>query len=345
MKDEQADKQKDAPTEPGMVPLTAPALTQKASRELRERFATKHRRLLEEVTALLGQGDHMGIIFGRNTNEYSIEARGIVKDLCRCRTDEDVALLAYEEYDREFGPGGVGSQKDYAKVARKIWDLWQKCVRDDAAAWSLLDAEWDETGNSHCVSTARSCPNCEAETEVFKWDCVNGTDDPSLRDDLLEGRLNVLKCGVCGEESPLDGQSILGDDLLYVDTRRGYAVQYCSLWMDHMEDPAWRDATFKGEFTRDGKVNKSAPKEVNDDPQWRHATSKGSFARDTKQVVAPPPCMADPHVVLDLGELRRYVRFRDRLFDLYERLGDELFPPSKKHEESPRAAGCGGNEP
>lgn len=75
-----------------------------------------------------------------------------------------------------------------------------------------------------------------------------------------------------------------------------------------------------------------------DDPMWQHATSKGSFARDAKQVIEPPPCMADPHVVLDMGELRRYVRFRDRLFDLYEELGDELFPPKKEPVAQPRDA-------
>lgn len=314
-------------------------MTLTKNRELRERFAVKHRKLLDEVTALLGQDDRIGIVYKNNPFEYSIESDAIVKDICRCHTVEDVACLAYEVYDRMFGPGGVGSQKDYAQLARKIWGLWQECLQDDADAWSLLDDEAVERGgNSHCISTTRSCPKCKAKTEVFKWDCVNGTDDPSLRDDLLEGRLNVLKCGGCGAESPIDGQSICGDDLFYVDTRRGYSVQYCSLWMERMEDPAWRNSSFKDAFTRDAKLANPSPVEAIDDPAWRNATSKGSFARDAKLATEPPSCLADPHLVLDMGELRRYVRFRDKLFDLYEELGDESLPPSQKPADEPRKA-------
>lgn len=62
------------------------------------------------------------------------------------------------------------------------------------------------------------CPHCSSEETVTIWDIVEATDDPDLRDRLLEKRLQVLDCSNCGRHYILD------TPLLYRDARRGFSL-------------------------------------------------------------------------------------------------------------------------
>ncbi|MCX7818818.1 MAG: CpXC domain-containing protein [Kiritimatiellae bacterium] len=62
------------------------------------------------------------------------------------------------------------------------------------------------------------CPRCRDEFEVELWDAVNLVDRPSARDEVLQNRLNVVKCPTCELSFRVD------KPLLYLDPGRGFGI-------------------------------------------------------------------------------------------------------------------------
>ncbi len=127
------------------------------------------------------------------------------------------------------------------------------------------------------------CPACGAESQATVWRSMNVTLDPDAKKQLLAGTVNVFSCPKCRYESLLDV------DLLYHDMTRGFCVQYY---------PYERlgDNGFLANFTVDGSPRLGLP--------------------DGLALPAGADYLTRPHIVFELGELVRYVAFRDRLHEL-----------------------------
>jgi Zn ribbon nucleic-acid-binding protein len=130
--------------------------------------------------------------------------------------------------------------------------------------------------------TAR-CPKCGEERDVQVWRSINVGLDPEARRQLLAGHVNVYECGKCG------GESLIDVDLLYHDPELELAVQYYPY--ERLGDDG-----FLSNFTPAGELAMELP--------------GGAAVRERAGY------LLRPHVVFDMGELVRYVAFRERLYEL-----------------------------
>jgi hypothetical protein len=122
------------------------------------------------------------------------------------------------------------------------------------------------------------CPQCGNEQDVSIWQSINATVDPEARQELLDGRVNLFHCSKCAYEAAIV------TDLLYHDMKRQFWVRY------HPFESLNKDGFFDY-FTSQGE-----PKPDND-------------------VEANAYIFQRPHIVFDMGELVRYIIFRERLFE------------------------------
>jgi hypothetical protein len=87
-----------------------------------------------------------------------------------------------------------------------------------------------------------NCPNCGHLQDNVVWTSLNVSLDPTLREKLFNGEINVLVCQKCGN------RALISTALLYHDMKRKYCVQYYPV-------QAIEDAEFFKRFTKDGKLN------------------------------------------------------------------------------------------
>lgn len=127
------------------------------------------------------------------------------------------------------------------------------------------------------------CPACSEDAQAVVWRSMNVTQDPDAKDLLLAGTINVFKCPKCGYESLLDV------DFLYHDMDIRFCVQYYPF--ERLAD----DNLFAN-FTSVGEPVLTVPEGVN-------LPENADYLRR-------------PHIVFEMGELVRYVAFRDRLHEL-----------------------------
>lgn len=127
------------------------------------------------------------------------------------------------------------------------------------------------------------CPACGEESSAPVWRSMNVTQDPEAKELLLAGTVNVFQCPKCRYESMLD------IDFLYHDMEKRFCVQYY---------PYERlgDDRFLANFTTDAEPGIAVP--------------------DGMQVKPGMEYLTHPHIVFEMGELVRYVAFRDRLYEL-----------------------------
>jgi len=93
--------------------------------------ASKRQKKLEEqnpaffqrVVEILLKHDLMGIDYEVNPDEYEPEAGTIIPRLTECSNYQDARKMIYEEFIRWFYDD-VGSETEYADVAKEIWDAW-----------------------------------------------------------------------------------------------------------------------------------------------------------------------------------------------------------------------------
>jgi Zn ribbon nucleic-acid-binding protein len=127
------------------------------------------------------------------------------------------------------------------------------------------------------------CPACGEESQVAVWRSMNVTQDLDAKELLLAGTVNVFQCPKCRYESLLDV------DFLYHDMERQFSVQYYPY------------------------------ERLSDDNFLANFTVEGAPALDVSQGVELPGRMdylLRPHIVFEMGELVRYVAFRDRLHEI-----------------------------
>jgi predicted nucleic-acid-binding Zn-ribbon protein len=126
------------------------------------------------------------------------------------------------------------------------------------------------------------CPKCGAKQTETLWETINVTLNPELKEKLFQGEINRFRCKNCGNEA------YISLPLLYHDMRKKYCVQYYPF--DWLEDDQMLD-----DFSREGEPNFSLP-----------------VARTLEY-------MEKIHIVFEMGELVRYIIFRDKLSEKWEK--------------------------
>jgi len=111
---------------------------------------------------------------------------------------------------------------------------------------------------------------------------MNVSEDPDAKELLLSGTVNVFQCPKCRYESMLD------IDFLYHDMERKFCVQYYPY--ERLSDDG-----FLANFTTGAEPAIAVPEGMQVKPGMEYLTH--------------------PHIVFEMGELVRYVAFRDRLFE------------------------------
>jgi hypothetical protein len=124
------------------------------------------------------------------------------------------------------------------------------------------------------------CPHCGNEQELEIWGSVNVKLDPELKEKLLGGEINVFACEKCGKRTFYDAP------LLYHDMELHFCIQYIP--PEELDDPSLFQR-----FALDGTLP------VREDDPTRSLP-------DLQYVLRP-------HIVFDMGELLRYVAFRDAI--------------------------------
>jgi hypothetical protein len=126
------------------------------------------------------------------------------------------------------------------------------------------------------------CPGCGHPRELTVWSSLNASLDPEARQALLNDNINTFVCGQCRKKV------FYSIELLYHDMTLGFCVQYYP----------------PGAIDHDGFYNYFTPEGTIDlgDAAAKCPDGGGYVAR--------------PHIVFDMAELVRYVRFRERLAEL-----------------------------
>jgi predicted RNA-binding Zn-ribbon protein involved in translation (DUF1610 family) len=124
-----------------------------------------------------------------------------------------------------------------------------------------------------------ACPHCGHEQSVVV--------SPHARDELFAGRINVFLCESCGQNA------VISIPLLYHDMKRRFTVQFYPF-------EALDDDEFVQGF----------------DPDGTNRQHSDAFPLDlAPQVKLDMEYLRRPHIVFDMGELTRYVLFREHIFD------------------------------
>lgn len=121
------------------------------------------------------------------------------------------------------------------------------------------------------------CPYCHKKQQTTVWSSINVQADPLAKQQLMEAKINVLFCQKCGKRANI------ANELLYHDMLEGFWVQFIPF--DALEAKNLLDR-----FTPEGE-------------------KKYDYQGHDRGYISRPP-----HLVFDMGELVRYVIFRDRLF-------------------------------
>ena len=123
------------------------------------------------------------------------------------------------------------------------------------------------------------CPDCGFEQNVQVWRSVNVTLDGDLRDRLFNGEINFFECQSCG------ARRFMNAPLMYHDMQRQFTIQY-------LPEEALDDEEQLRSYCADGSVNTTGlpPK-----------------------MVETASYMVHPHIVFDMGEMLRYIVFREKL--------------------------------
>ena len=122
------------------------------------------------------------------------------------------------------------------------------------------------------------CPQCAKENTVRVWESLNAAMDPEEKKALLEGNLNTYQCQGCGL------RILVPVPFMYHDTDRRICVQFYPF-----------DALRSPDF-------------------YQHFSPYGAVSRQVSRDLDLPEYMRNRHIVFDMGELVRYIVFREKIF-------------------------------
>lgn len=126
------------------------------------------------------------------------------------------------------------------------------------------------------------CPKCASKGKVTVYQSINVSLDASLREKLLNGKINIFHCSKCAHDA------FISVPLLYHDMDRKFMVQFFPFSLI-------KEKNFLQQFTSDAEM-----------------TEMQTLPRKTKNLYKRI------QVVFDMGELVRYVVFRERLYEAWK---------------------------
>lgn len=127
------------------------------------------------------------------------------------------------------------------------------------------------------------CPKCGVRQTTTVCDNINVSLEPTLKEKLFQGEINHFKCEECKENV------FISIPLLYHDMERHILIQFYIF--DFL-----RDKKFLEQFSKDGELSFTITRLY---PRKLRKYYKGI------------------HIVFDMGELVRYVIFRECLYNLW----------------------------
>jgi len=131
---------------------------------------------------------------------------------------------------------------------------------------------------TRCESYRIKCPLCGNKIRVILWDTINATLSPKKREELVQGKINVVECPSCKKTFKVS------KSLLYHDMARNFMV-----WYYPFESTKHR--SFFVEFSADGNLEDNV-----------------GLAKDEI-----PEYMKNVHYVFSMDEMIRYILFREKL--------------------------------
>ena len=126
------------------------------------------------------------------------------------------------------------------------------------------------------------CPECGHAQMTVYYQSINVNFNPELKEELFKGRLNLFECEECGHKALIDLM------FLYHDMEKMFCVQYYPFARVMQKDERLAEM-----YTIEGKLK----------------------LPDNVQLAEIAGYMLEPHVVLSLEEMVRYVQFRDVLHE------------------------------
>lgn len=135
------------------------------------------------------------------------------------------------------------------------------------------------------------CPECGHEQETTVWESINTSISPELKESLLKAEINMFHCDTCQHKA------FIAAPLLYHDMDAKFCVQY-------YPPEALDDANFYEQFSDRGFL------------------ADGIGVPNIKGVAY----LYRPHIVFDMDEMLRYIKFRDRLGNIAGFIHDPTQP-------------------
>jgi len=133
------------------------------------------------------------------------------------------------------------------------------------------------------------CPNCDNKQDFIVYDSINVDLNPELKEKLFSAEINVMVCEECGNKSYIE------TDLLYHDITHRFCVQLYPFSFIS-------DFGFIMQFNPIGAIAKTGLLEG---------------------MLGPGDYMTEPHIVFDMGEMIRYIKFREQIIAIVPPLNDE----------------------
>lgn len=128
------------------------------------------------------------------------------------------------------------------------------------------------------------CPACGHKQIAEFYQAINVKLNPELKERLFKGELNMFVCEECSKRAVVDLV------FLYHDMDKRFCVQYCPVELVVQQSDKLSEM-----YTVDGRLSVPANIQLPEAAQY----------------------MYEPHIVLSLDEMIRYVQFRDTLFEKY----------------------------
>ena len=138
---------------------------------------------------------------------------------------------------------------------------------------------------TNCGSHRIKCPLCGNKITVILYDSINATLSPKKREELLQGKINVVECPACKKTFKVS------KSLLYHDIVRNYMVWYYPF-------ESIKHRSFFDEFSADG-----------------HLIDDTGLAKDDI-----PEYAKNVHYVFSIDEMVRYILFREKLAIIKDKL-------------------------
>ena len=126
------------------------------------------------------------------------------------------------------------------------------------------------------------CPSCGHNQTAEFYQAINVKLNPELKEKFFKGELNMFVCEECGNKAVVDLV------FLYHDMDKRFCVQYCPFELVSQQSEKLSDM-----YSIDGRLN--IPENI--------------------QLPETAQYMYEPHIVLSLDEMIRYVQFRDALYE------------------------------